>query len=244
MKKTIVFMIGIALSTTMLSACSSDPSVKIAENEAAVSKIKQEALQQREEHQQGRLEDEVAATPGWALHPPRPDGVGVYGVGFANSATVDDAFSQAKVKAEFELAKVYNKELTGREKIFRQDTGGDSVMSHYQRIIDELVKASIVGDEIVKQKIKPLHGRVYAWVLLKLPYAEFNQMIKEKKMQTNDQTVRDAFDQLERRLDKRREQNRQDGEAKATESHAGEDGMQSGNVNTPVSPQTQLSYPG
>jgi len=55
-------MLGIALSSTMLSACSSDPSVKIAENEVAVSKIKQKALPQRAAANMAALQDLVSTT--------------------------------------------------------------------------------------------------------------------------------------------------------------------------------------
>jgi len=41
---------------------------------------------------------------------------------------------------------------------------------------------------------------------MKLPYDEFNKVLKEQRMQTRDKAIQSAFDDLERRLDKRRKQ--------------------------------------
>jgi len=188
--------------------CSTDrTAIGIAEDEAKVAQIKAQEQEKKAEHKQAMLENEIAKTPDWALNPPRPDATGMYAVGSADSGSLRLSVAQAKLRAEFGLAGLYKKELTGSERDFQRDSGGDNLRTRYQSLIDELVKASIVGEETVKQKTQAIHGRAYAWVLMKLPYDEFNKVLKEQRMSSRDKTIRDAFDDLERRVDKRRKQN-------------------------------------
>ncbi len=207
MKATHIFMLAAMLIMAMASGCASHKTaIGFAEDEAQVAKVKAQVEQQKEERQQTKLEDEKAKTPDWALTPPRPDATGMYAVGSADSNSLRLSIAQARLRAEFGLAKLYKKELSGSERDFQRDSGGDEIRVRYQSLIDELVSASIVGEETIKQETQPIHGRVYAWVLMKLPYDEFNKVLKGQRMQTRDKAIQSAFDDLERRLDKRRKQ--------------------------------------
>jgi len=201
-------LLALWISMLMLfSACSKHSvAVSTAEDEADIAKIRAQVEQQKEERQQEHLESQLDKTPAWALQPPRPDATGMYAVGSSDSSSMRMAINEARLRAEFGLAKLYKKELSGSERDFQRDSGGDDVRVRYQRLIDELVQASIVGEETVKQEVHPINGRVYAWVLMKLPYDEFNKVLKEQRMQTRDKAIQSAFDDLERRLDKRRKQ--------------------------------------
>jgi len=210
MKHTTYITTGFAIafvSLTMVGCSNHKTAVGIAEDEAQIAQIKAAAEQKKEELKQAKLEQEIAKTPDWAINTPRPDATGMYAVGSADSASLRLSIAQARLRAEFGLAKMYKKELTGNERDFQRDSGGNALRVRYQSLIDELVQASIVGEETVKQKTQAIHGRAYAWVLMKLPYDEFNKVLKEQQMNTADRTIRNAFDDLERRVGKMRKQN-------------------------------------
>ena len=59
----------------------------------------------------------------------------------------------------------------------------------------------------------PIDGKYNAFILIKLPYAQFNSVLKEQRAKTDDNTVRKAFDELGQRLDKRRKQRIEDAAA-------------------------------
>lgn len=64
----------------------------------------------------------------------------------------------------------------------------------------------IVGYEVIEQIVKPISGMNNIYVLLKLPYDQFNKVLAAEKAKALNKDVQIAFDDLERRLDKRREQ--------------------------------------
>ncbi len=208
MKNITMIASALAVTIVLLAGCSTNKTaVGIAKDEAQIAQIKAKQEQKIEELKQAKLETEIAKTPDWAVNPPRADATGMYAVGSADSSSLRLSIAQARLRAEFGLAKLYKKELTGSERDFQRDSGGNALRVRYQSLIDELVQASIVGEETVKQKTQAINGRAYAWVLMKLPYDEFNKVLKEQQMNTTDKTVRNAFDDLERRLDKQRKQN-------------------------------------
>ena len=210
---TVPLAVWVALLILFTGCSKHSTAVDVAKDEADIAKIRANIVQQKEDRQQDRLESELDKTPAWALHPIRPDATGMYAVGMADSISIRVAVNEARLRAEFGLAKLYKKELTGNERDFQRDSGGDDIRVQYQKLIDELVQASIVGEEIVKQEVHPINGRVHAWVLMKLPYDEFNKVLKEQRMQTRDKAIQSAFDDMERRLDKRRKQAVEDAKA-------------------------------
>ncbi len=210
MKKMTRLTMSVVVGGLLLASggCTSKTTAySMAQDEAKVAQLKANAEKQREDVAQKKLQTEIAKTPDWAVNPPRADATGMYAVGSADSSSLRLSIAQARLRAEFGLAKLYKKELTGSERDFQRDSGGDALRVRYQSLIDELVKASIVGEETIKQKTQAINGRAYAWVLMKLPYDEFNTVLKEQRMQSRDKTIRNAFDDLERRLDKQRKQN-------------------------------------
>lgn len=142
--------------------------------------------------------------PEWAINPPKSDQEGMYAVGMGASDSFATALKMATLEAEFGLAKMYSQELSGSERIYA--TGGDfDGVSVYQGLIDKIVDSvPIVGYQTEKKEISAMNGRYQAFVLLKLPYEEFNKVLNEKRSAESDLAMKEAFNELEQRLEKRR----------------------------------------
>ena len=131
----------------------------------------------------------------------------VYAVGEGESNKVRVAMKKAMLDAEFGLAKVYGQELSGSERSSVQDTNDGMSTSQYTELIDKLVsQVPVVGFETVHQEVKTIDGKYRAFVLLKLPHDQFNAVMQKQAAKTNDKMVAEQFKDLERRLDKRRQQ--------------------------------------
>ena len=103
--------------------------------------------------------------------------------------------------AEFGLAKLYKQELSGSERSYVKENGNRGAESQYSSLVDKLVaRVPVVGYEVVKQDVKSIHGQFQSWILLKLPYEQFNKVLQEQKAEAFDKSVKDAFDDLETRV--------------------------------------------
>jgi len=215
MKKNHVTTMILAMLLLFVTACSQDTAMyRATQDSIAVSELKADALKAQQEKKQEAAETLIETTPAWYLTTPSPDAGGMYAAGSGESDSMRIAMSKAKLRATFNLAKLYQKELSGSERDFQRDSGDGTVTVQYEQLIDELVKASIVGEQNIEQKVKSIDGRIHAWVLMKLPYDEFNKILKQKSAQAQDKVIRSAFDDLERRLDKRRKQAIEDAQVK------------------------------
>ena len=72
----------------------------------------------------------------------------------------------------------------------------------------------VVGYQVIEQVVKPIAGVNNVYVLLKLPYDQFNKVLEAEKAKALNKDVQIAFDDLERRLDKRREQKQSEANAR------------------------------
>lgn len=182
------------LTTTLFTACSSTPTNK------SLVKEQLNIEKQRRNVAQDLAEQSLDAMPSWAMTAPRPDNTGVYAVGVAESDKVQIAIKKAQLQAQYGLAKIFNQELAGSEQMMQQDAGAGS-SSRYQSLIQSLVNyVPVVGFEVVKQEVKAVNGEFQAYTLLKLPYAEFNKALQSQKQQAQNTDMKQAFADLERRL--------------------------------------------
>jgi hypothetical protein len=204
--------IGLLLATTILAVgCSSSPDEEMAERLAALEKAERDRIAEQKAFEQSQRKEELNVAPGWYLSPPEADGTGVFGVGYSRSKHMGHALKAARLQAEFELAKMFKQELSGSERSFeRGNTDGD-VVTQSTFLIDKIVDAvPVVGYTVVEQKMVPLNGTFETFVLLKLPYDEFNKVLKSQREAALDKTVQASFDDLERRLNNRRSQREQE----------------------------------
>ena len=77
----------------------------------------------------------------------------------------------------------------------------------YTELVDKLVtQVPVVGFETVKQDVKSISGEFHTFVLLKLPYMEFNRVLTQQRAQAQDAKISAAFADLEKRVMARQEQ--------------------------------------
>jgi len=207
LKQNAIIAFG-GIGLLVLGGCATRPTaVDFAKEQAKVQEIRAEQAEQERKQAQERMELQMKEVPEWALKTPSPDGQGVYAVGIAQSSQIQVAMKKAQLEAEFGLAKMMNQEISGSERSYLEDTGEELLTSRYTALIDKLVeKVPVVGIEVVAQEVKPIQGKYNAFVLLKLPYDEFNQVIRRQRAISSDKSMQAQFDDLERRLDKRRQQ--------------------------------------
>jgi len=201
------FVIGAILSLLVLSGCSSSPNEELYDRLAELEEMQSERQKTRNEIEQEKREQEIEIAPTWVLSPPTSDATGVYGVGIAESKKLSHGLKSARLQAEFALAKMFKQELSGSERAFEQGNSEGDVTTQTTFLIDKLVDAvPVVGYEVVEQKVVPIDGVNNVFVLLKMPYDEFNKVLQAEKAKELDKKVQASFDDLERRLDKRRTQ--------------------------------------
>lgn len=185
-----------AVGIVLLAGCASNEP----RNALEAEKLQQKVMDARNE----KIDEHIDSLPKWVVSPPKPDGKGMYAVGTAESDQLQIAINKARLEAEFGLAKLYSQELSGSERIYSTENNGQPI-NRYQGIIDKLVsEVPVVGFSTEEQEIKAINGKYNVYVLLKLPYDEFNAVLKNRKNRETAQDMVEAFDELERRLDKRK----------------------------------------
>jgi hypothetical protein len=190
-----------------LTACSTPQRSReeVMKDQAKAEQLREEAEERRQEAQQAKMRKDLEQVPRWATQTPKPDGVGLYAVGIGESENLSISMQKAMLQAEFGLAKVYRQEISGSERNFTEDRGR-GYTTQFTALIDKLVeRVSVVGYEVVEQEVKPIRGAYHTWVLLKLPYDQFNKVLKEQRAQGMDAKIKSEFDDLERRLKERQE---------------------------------------
>jgi len=213
----------IMLAAVIVAGCASTSSRQdAAKDEIKAQAIRADAVRANKAKAQHQAEELIAAVPAWSLEPPKPDGTGVYAVGMAESQTLPIALRKAMLQGEFSLAKIYSQEISGLERSYVQDNGKSGVAEQFTGLIDKLVmQVPLSGIEVVRQEIKPIDGSFHAFVLLKLPYDQFNQVLQNQRAKTRDTAIAAAFDDLERRIKERRKQHQEDAAAVASASSGG-----------------------
>jgi hypothetical protein len=188
-----------------LHGCASQKAAnELAAEQAKASKIQLKADNQRQNIAQEKAQNTLEQFPSWALQVPAPDATGVYAIGIGDSDKVPIAIKKAQLEAEYGLAKLYNQELAGSERSSQQDNGNGS-SSQYTALISKLVDyVPVVGFQIIKQDIKAIDGKFNAFILMKLPYEEFNKVLQQQKQKAQGAQDKAVFDDLEKRLELRR----------------------------------------
>ncbi|MCE2571659.1 hypothetical protein [Motilimonas eburnea] len=206
-------LVTAAASMLLLSACSSKMSAEdIAEEQIEIAKMREEARKERIEQENERMEDELSLVPDWFLTPPGPDGTGIYAVGTAHSKSLGFAVKKARLQAYAELAKQYKLELSGQERSRQKDIGIEGDYTDTSELLIDAVfdNVALVGVETIKNKPVVMDGQKHIFMLVKLPYDEFNRMLQQQRSLNNDAEFRRAFDDLEARLERRRQNRMED----------------------------------
>jgi outer membrane murein-binding lipoprotein Lpp len=200
-------LLAIVIGSVFLGGCASSPNEELQERLALMEEQRLELEQDRIELETKKREAEVDALPPWVLEPPQMDATGVYGIGISESKKISHGLKAARLQAEFALAKVFKQELSGSERAFEQGDNNGDVAAQTTFLIDKIVDAvPVVGYQVIQQEVKIINGQHNVFVLLKMPFDQFNKVLQMEKAKELDSKVQASFDDLERRLDKRRAQ--------------------------------------
>ncbi|MGJ8674343.1 MAG: hypothetical protein ACSHWP_00210 [Pseudoalteromonas sp.] len=203
--KSIILIIFVGI--TILSGCSSTVNEDIVRQQMELEKQRLEMEKERIKIAQEKRNEEIKAVPSWALSPPNADQTGFYAVGISQSEQLAFAIKKAKMQAEFELAKQYKQILSGSERLFEKEDNAGKLQSQTQVLIDKIVyEVPLVGYEVVKQEIKVIEDMHVSYILLKLPFDQFNKVLQQQKLDTTDITAKQAFAEFEARLQNRKQQ--------------------------------------
>lgn len=196
----------LSITVSVLSACSSTND-DIVRQQLEFESRRIELEVKKLEIEQEKRQQEIESVPDWALKPPLADESGFYAVGIAESEKVSFAMKKSKLQAEFELAKQYKQLLSGSERNYETETIGGVVNSATEILIDKIIEeVPIVGYDIVQHELKQQNGKHVSYLLLKMPYMQYNRVLKERQELEFTYEMKVAYKDLERRLDKRKAQ--------------------------------------
>lgn len=200
--------------SAVLGGCSSSPNEELYDRLADMEEQRLEIEQARLDIETEKREQEIKLLPSWVLDPPKMDATGVYGVGIAKSKDIGFGLKSARLQAEFELSKSFGQEMSGSERSFQQGGSEGDVAAQTTFLIDKIVDAvPVVGYEVVEQEAVIIDGQHQFFVLLKMPFDQFNKVLQMERAKELDTKVLASFDDLERRLDKRRTQKAEEAQA-------------------------------
>ena len=201
MKATLICSVVAAI---LLTGCASDAE-NLAKDQLAVEAMRQDAAKEARAKLTEQLQDQLdEVVPSWYLEPPKMDATGVYGVGTAHTKDLSHTVRKAKLLATYEAAKVFKMEMSGQERTMSHDVGEEGdVAERTELLIDALVaRVPVSGYDIVKTEVKPYDGQFHAFVLAKIPFDEFNRILKKNKDAMKGE-FDGAFEALEKRINER-----------------------------------------
>ncbi|GAA4650668.1 hypothetical protein GCM10023116_29510 [Kistimonas scapharcae] len=176
------------------------------EDQLKAEELKQQYVEEQNTKAQRKNESLLGQIPSWAMEPLPADATGFFGTGMGRSDSLSNSRKVAKLDAEFELAKTISQEISGSERLYTQENSG-GITKQYEALIDKLVtNIPVVGYDTVKSETISINGMYYSFVLLKMPYDEYNAIIQQQLSESTDQKIQAAFLDLERRIEKRRQQ--------------------------------------
>lgn len=208
-------LLALLVAAVSIGGCSTKQTLgDVQKDYAKAEEVRAQAEEKRMKKRQEQAQEFLEVVPAWAMEAPRPDATGLYAIGASESDSLNVSQKKAMLDAEFGLAKLYKQELSGSERSFTQERNDKSLSTQYTALIDKLVaRVPVVGFEVVKQEVKAVRGGYNTWVLLKLPYAQFNKVLQEQKAESMDTAVKDAFDDLDKRVKARIEERQKDAKA-------------------------------
>ena len=192
---------AVAMLAVLLTGCASEAE-RIAKDQLNVEQLREEAAAKERAERTEKMGDYLDdVVPEWFLTPPKMDATGIYGAGTAASKDLGFAIRKAKLQAIYDAAKVMKQEMSGQERSLQRDQGSDGdVAQRTELLIDALVaEVPVSGYDIVKNNVVPTDGQYHVFVLAKLPFDEFNQVLRNSKDGLKGE-FDESFDKLERRI--------------------------------------------
>lgn len=170
----------------------------------ALERQRRELERERADMESEETERELEGWPDWALSAPASDGHGVAAVGVGRADQPDTAVRMARLEAEFGLAAGYEQLLSGSERMDESVRGGETE-TDYRLLIDRFVAdVPVHGYETMDQEVRVIDGEPHAFIRLYLPFDAMEEAMARNEGEDDDR-MRAAFADLERRLDEHRE---------------------------------------
>ncbi len=205
--KTLKRHLLIAITVLTVSACSSNG---IHEKIEQIEVAHQKQVDKKTE----KMDQLINSIPDWYLDVPQSDSTGVFGVGYGSSNKPPFALKAAEIRAKFDVAKSFKQLISGQERSYENQTLDSNLETQINMLIDSIVEeVSVAGAQRVKRELYNVDGVANAYVLVKMPYEEYNRAIQSLRAKTVEEKVSVAFDELEKRL-----QNRKSDEQKAIQA--------------------------
>jgi len=195
---------AIVIGNFLVSACSTNSALGLAKERVEADRVREDAIAAQAARESTRKQAQLEATPAWVMEVPKPDVRGVYAVGIGQGERIQLALDKAKLQSEFGLAKVLKQELSGSEKMYQRDAGRGTSSDRYSALVDKLVaKVALAGQEILRQEVKAVDGQFHAYVMMFLPYEEFNQVLRMQQQAETDKNMTRDVAELERRVEEK-----------------------------------------
>lgn len=182
----------------LISACSSSPTEQHLE---AMEESHKKLVEKKTE----KISEQIELIPDWYLDIPKPDETGIYGVGVAESDNIFYSLKSAELDAKGDLSKQFKQFLSGQERRYENQSLQGNVSTQTEFLIDNLIEeVNLAGVERVKREVVNNNGVGTAFVLLKMPYEHYNLALQNLKQQSFSEQVKESFEALELRLEKRK----------------------------------------
>lgn len=202
-----LLMVFVVLGVFLTTGCSSTMTrEEVVEQEIEIQEMRAEAKAERIEQKQEQMEDVISEMPDWVVEPPRADETGFYGVGSGSDNDPVISARKASLQAKYELASTLKSELSGDDTM---SNGGEN--GQYRYVINNFVnKVNLTGYELVKRKVVPQHGEYKTFILLKLPYDKFNEVLTNQAKPEDKESLEDSYARLMKRINSKNDQNNND----------------------------------
>jgi len=149
-------------------------------------------------------EEAFQSIPEWFFKPPQNDSSGVYAVGTASSTNLQFSMNQAKLNAEFSIAKTLNQEVSGRERSFMSSDSKGNVQTDAESVVTKFVdSADIVGVSTVDSHFEHHEGKYTVYTLLHLSYDQQAEILSRKVKSETKLSAKEAYKEIEAELRRR-----------------------------------------
>ena len=148
----------------------------------------------------------VEKIPQWLLKPPT-DQDHLYAAASATSRDMQVAMQKARTAAQADLAQQVNTRLANLTKQFQEETGlaeDSALLSQFSSATKAVTQQTLEGAGVDQQKLLPEKEVYRAYVLMRLPLGQANQLLMSKLKANQELYTRfratQAFDELDKEL--------------------------------------------
>ncbi len=151
-------------------------------------------------------EEVVEKIPEWMLKPPS-DNDHLFAVASATSRDLQMALQKARTTAQADLAQQLGTRLANLTKQFQEETGlqeSSALLAQFTSATKSVTRETLIGAQVEQQKLLPEQEVYRAYVLMRLPIGQANQLLMAKLKANQDLYTRfratQAFEELDKEV--------------------------------------------